>query len=77
MSFSNYDAWLESPYTDVDEPCEHECYECEGQGKKWIDEESKFSETEPCEHCFESSGYCDGNCEPDEPDYDEPERDDY
>jgi len=68
MSF-DYDRWLESPYTDVDEPCEHECNECEGTGKAWIAEEERFSETELCDYCFEGSGMCDGNCEPDEPDY--------
>jgi hypothetical protein len=67
MSF-DYDRWLESPYTDVGEPCEHNCIECEGQGKLWLEAEEKFSETEPCPAC-DGEGVCDGGCEPDEPDY--------
>jgi len=61
-----YDAWLEEPYNET-EPCEHECSECEGTGKAWIAEEERFSPTEPCEYCFESSGKCDGNCGPGDP----------
>jgi hypothetical protein len=81
MSF-DYDRWLESPYTDAPEPCEHDCSECEGTGKLWLEDTERFSETDPCEQCIDNPGKCDGNCEPDdppEPDYDwepEPERDD-
>jgi len=55
----DYDSWLESPYTDVPEACEHECIECCGEGS--ID--GVF-----CQDC-DGQGVCEGNCEPDEPDY--------
>jgi len=59
-----YDAWLESPYTDAGEPCEHECLECYGLGTSENGEE--------CEYC-EGQGWCDGDCGPGDP----PEPDDY
>jgi hypothetical protein len=67
-SLPGYDGWLESGYG-TGEACQHECPECEGTGKAWIPEEERFSVTDSCEYCFESSGMCDGGCEPDEPDY--------
>jgi DnaJ-class molecular chaperone len=65
MSF-DYDRWLESPYTDASEPCEHECSECEGTGKLWLEETERFSDTDLCEVC-KGEGKCDGDCEPDDP----------
>jgi len=64
----DYDSWLESPYTDVGEPCEHTCSECDGEGKFWIEETEEFSDTEPCNSC-NGTGTCEGDCEPEEPDY--------
>jgi hypothetical protein len=75
MSF-DYDRWLESPYTDAGEPCEHVCPECEGEGTAWDEENQVAIEDEPCPAC-KGEGSCDGDCgpgEPPEPDYDwEPE----
>lgn len=68
-----YDGWkLSYPSSWDAEPCEHECIDCDGSGKLWLDDAQGFSETDPCDSCFEASGYCDGACEPD---YEEPERD--
>jgi hypothetical protein len=71
-----YDAWLEAPYTNQSEACEHDCSECEGEGTAWDEEKQVAIEDEPCPAC-KGEGKCDGDCEPDEPDYDdrEPEYD--
>jgi len=58
-----YDAWLEAPYTNQSEACEHECDECGGVGT--LDDVK-------CDYC-DGRGECEGDCEPPEPpepDYD-------
>jgi len=64
----DYDAWLESPYTNEPEGHEHECSDCEGQGKLWIEETQRFSETEVCPKCEDGIVVCwDTDCfEPDD-----------
>jgi len=65
-SLPGYDGWLEAPYTNESEPCQHECAECDGLGEL---------DGVKCEYC-DGQGVCDGGCEPDEPDYSwEPEPD--
>ena len=76
MSF-DYDRWLESPYTDVDEGHEHMCEVCEGQGTLWLEDEQRFDPTQVCDDCKgESVTYCWEDCY-DDPDYYEENNDQY
>ena len=54
----DYDSWLESPYTSPQEGHTHECYECEGQGRLWLKDIERFSDTEPCPNCEDGEVEC-------------------
>jgi len=75
-SIPGYDGWKTSYPSSWDaEPCEHVCLECDGEGTAWDEENQVSIDDEPCPEC-KGEGKCDGNCEPDEPDYSwEPEPD--
>lgn len=57
----DYDAWLESPYTTESGGHTHTCGDCDGEGKLWLEDVEKFSDTEPCPSCEEGEVYCDDN----------------
>lgn len=66
-SLPGYDAWKTSGYGEG-EACKHVCVECEGDGTAWDQEKQVPIKNENCPAC-DGEGFCDGGCEPDEPDY--------
>jgi hypothetical protein len=62
-----YDGWkLSYPSHWDEEPCEHPCLECDGEGLDWDPETEAFMEDTPCVIC-KGTGKCDGECGPGEP----------